>query len=522
MNSRIGKQYGNYRLTQMLGQGGFAEVYLGEHIFLKTSAAIKILHQEHMQPTEQEAFLQEARVIAKLTHPHIVRLLDFGLQDTIPFLVMDYAPGGTLRGVHARGTRLLLETACTYAHQVAEALQFAHNQHLIHRDIKPENMLIGPQKEILVGDFGIALAVQSSRAVSTQEVIGTTQYMAPEQILGKPHLASDQYALAIVVYEWLCGTVPFRGSFTEVCAQHIHAPLPPLDTQRLGLPPDVMQVLTRALAKTPEGRFATIREFVTALEAIGTQTARANPPPAIAPTLPARPPLASPIMAAPSAPPPITAPPVVTNAPYQQQMMVSSDASETATEEYAYHTLRKQIEESNATSLSEGALVVRAPASLAGQVIYLQPTVWWKQQPGQQYMRSAEVRRQVVLGHSLTSALFRNLQVQGYTFWTPQHEPVQVNIVPQQATLLEIGKAKRIPTTSRTSSNVVKPAAYSSNTNYSSKGVLSFIIVILTVLIAGWLIFNTGNDPTGIIVGIILVLVGTGLVKSMRSSGPPR
>lgn len=348
MNNRIGQHCGNYRLERLLGRGGFAEVYLGEHIFLKTPAAIKILHQEHMQPEEQEAFAQEARTVAKLTHPHIVRLMDFGFQGETPFLVMDYAPGGTIRGAHPRGTHLSLETTVGYARQVAEALQFAHDMHLIHRDIKPENMLLDAQRKVLVGDFGIALAVQSSRAQSTQEVIGTTQYMAPEQILGKPHLASDQYALGIVVYEWLTGSVPFRGSFTEICVQHIHASLPPLHTQRPDLHSDVAQVLARALAKTPEARFITVRAFVSALEEVGKQTVRRGPPPSIASTIAARPLPAT--VVAPS--------PVVRTAPAASTGPTMA-VHTTSSPEQAYETLRKQVEVSNATSQFEGALVGR-------------------------------------------------------------------------------------------------------------------------------------------------------------------
>jgi serine/threonine protein kinase len=330
VKDRIGQQCGNYRLERLLGKGGFAEVYLGEHIFLGTSAAIKLLHQGHMSPEEQQAFLTEARTVAKLTHRHIIRLLDFGFQDEMPFLVMDYASGGTLRSAHARGTRLSLEKASEYARQVAEALQFAHDQHLIHRDIKPENMLLGDQNEVLVGDFGIALAVQNSRAQRTQDVIGTVQYMSPEQILGKPHLASDQYALAIVVYEWLSGAVPFRGSFTEVCAQHMHAPLPDLRTLRPDLPSEVAQVLAIALAKKPEERFTNIRAFATALGEIGRQTVRSSSRPSIEPTVAARPPIAPTVAARPFPNTPITTPPVITNEILGQtsgRMMAQTDPS---------------------------------------------------------------------------------------------------------------------------------------------------------------------------------------------------
>ena len=156
-----------------------------------------------------------------LEHPHIVQILDFGVEGKIPYFVMDYAPNGTLRQRYPKGTRLQMASIIQYVEQVAEALQYAHSRKLIHRDIKPENMLIGSNEEILLSDFGIAVLAQSSHDQAMQKAVGTISYMAPEQIQGKPQLASDQYALGIVVYEWLCGERPFRGSFTEIASQHI-------------------------------------------------------------------------------------------------------------------------------------------------------------------------------------------------------------------------------------------------------------------------------------------------------------
>ncbi len=181
-------------------------------------AAIKILHTQ-ISNNELEQFRIEARTIAHLEHPHIVRVLDFDIEGRTPYLVLSYAPNGTLRQRHPKGTALPASIIVSYVQQIAEALQYAHEEKLIHRDVKPENMLIGRRNEILLSDFGIALLAQTSRYQSTQDVIGTVAYMAPEQIQGKPRPASDQYALGIVVYEWLSGERPFHGSFTELCAQ---------------------------------------------------------------------------------------------------------------------------------------------------------------------------------------------------------------------------------------------------------------------------------------------------------------
>ena len=141
MTNLVGQQLGNYRLIRLLGRGGFAEVYLGEHIYLKSHAALKVLHTR-LTGEDTEQFVEEAKTLVRLSHPHIVRLLDFAVQEGRPFLVMEYAPGGTLRTLHPRGSRLALDTIVPYVTQVAEALQYAHNRRLIHRDVKPENMLL--------------------------------------------------------------------------------------------------------------------------------------------------------------------------------------------------------------------------------------------------------------------------------------------------------------------------------------------------------------------------------------------
>ena len=210
MADNIRQQLGNYRLIRLIGRGGFAEVYLGEHIHLGTQAAIKVL-QTRLAGEDQQRFFSESLTIARLRHPNIVRVLDFGVDGDTPFLVMDYAPAGTLRQRHSKGTRLPASNIVPYIRQAASALQYAHDQKVIHRDVKPENMLMGANNEILLTDFGIALVTQSSRYQTTQEVVGTVVYMAPEQLQGKPRPASDQYALGIVVYEWLSGDLLFMG-----------------------------------------------------------------------------------------------------------------------------------------------------------------------------------------------------------------------------------------------------------------------------------------------------------------------
>src|SRR5712692_1767904 len=272
LEDRAGQQLGNYRLVRLLGRGGFAEVYLGEHLRLGTSAAVKVLHTRLANRSEVESFQKEAHTIASLEHPHIVRVFDFDVINGTPFLVMSYASGGTLRQHHPKGSILPLPTIISYVKQVAEALQYAHDEKLIHRDVKPENMLVGRRGEVLLSDFGIALVAQSSRYQSTQDMAGTIAYMAPEQIHGKPRPASDQYALGVIVYEWLSGDRPFHGSFTEIAAQHAIVPPPSLREKVPAITPDVEHVVLTTLAKDPKQRFGSIHAYAIALEQASQST----------------------------------------------------------------------------------------------------------------------------------------------------------------------------------------------------------------------------------------------------------
>ena len=261
---------GHYRLLRLLGRGGFAEVYLGEHIHLQTQAAVKVL-RTRLANEEVQTFQREAQMVARLLHPNIVRVLDFGVEDALPYLVMDYAPNGTLRQAFAKGRRVPLVQVVSLTRQVAEALQYAHDRRLIHRDVKPENMLLGRNRETLLSDFGIALVQQSSHSASTQNIAGTIAYMAPEQIQAHPVAASDQYALGIAVYEWLCGVRPFEGSYTEIAIKQTMVPPPPPSTHTPELPPAVERVILQALQKDPRQRFADVRTFARALEQAAEQ-----------------------------------------------------------------------------------------------------------------------------------------------------------------------------------------------------------------------------------------------------------
>jgi eukaryotic-like serine/threonine-protein kinase len=265
VTDRMGQQLGNYRLMCPLGSDDFTKVYLGEHVHLNTQAVIKVLYT-HVAGEDVEAFLAEIRVHANLEHPHIVRILDFDVQKGAAFLIMSYAPNGNLRQRYPKGSRLPLNTIVDYVKQVAAALHYAHDQKLIHRNIKPENMLLGRRNEVLLSDFSIALIGQSSSLQRTQEIIETAHYMSPEQFQGKPDCMSDQYALGVVVYEWLCGERPFHGTFAELYSQHMFIPPPSLQEKIPIIPSSIEQVVLRALSKDTQQRFASVQAFAIALE----------------------------------------------------------------------------------------------------------------------------------------------------------------------------------------------------------------------------------------------------------------
>ncbi len=274
MTRYLGHQFGDYRLVRLLGTGGFAEVYEAEHMHLPgTKAAIKILKDAFTQK-QLEELRKEALIVNTLDHPHIVRLLGFSIERNIPYLVMAYAPGGSLDKRHSRNTQLPLPTIVSYVRQAADALQAAHTRGIIHRDIKPANLLLAQDGRVQVGDFGIALIAQNSTSWTQQEIAGTWIYMSPEQFDGHAQPASDQYSLAIMVYQWLCGTPPFtgEGSIYRIPQQHKTQPPPSLQEKLPGLSPAVERVVFKALAKDPKERFASVREFGEALE-------EANQPP---------------------------------------------------------------------------------------------------------------------------------------------------------------------------------------------------------------------------------------------------
>ena len=265
MMEQIDQRFGNYRLIQLLGKGTFADVYLGEHLYLNTPVAIKVLRSKIDSPT-LTGFLNEARQVSHLVHPHIIRVFDFGLESEAPFLVMDYAPYGNLRELHPSGSAVSLSTVVSHTMALASALQCAHDQHLVHRDLKPENVLLGSKHEVLLSDFGLALLAFDHESLRVKERFGTLSYMAPELILGQPVPASDQYALAAMVYEWLCGHLPFSGSSVHIYNQQLYADPPSLCERHPEISRAMEQVVFKGLSKEPAQRFVDVLSFARAFE----------------------------------------------------------------------------------------------------------------------------------------------------------------------------------------------------------------------------------------------------------------
>lgn len=265
MLDHIGRQFGNYRLTDLLGKGAFAEVYLGQHLYLNKQVAIKVLHDRILVEKGIAQLQQEADILVNLIHPHIVKVLDFSIENTTPYLVMDYIANGTVGKYHGKGTILPLTTIIQYVKQIASALQYAHNEQVIHRGVSTAAIFVGHNQDILLGSFGFSAKLEDSIRIGS--VTGNVPYIAPEQWNMKACPASDQYSLAITVYEWLCGHRPFDGiSQKAIKEQHLYTPPPPLREKVPTISTEIEKVVLKALAKNPEDRFTSVTEFANAFE----------------------------------------------------------------------------------------------------------------------------------------------------------------------------------------------------------------------------------------------------------------
>ncbi|MGH7509251.1 MAG: protein kinase domain-containing protein [Gemmatimonadales bacterium] len=269
-----------YTIERELGRGGMATVYLAQDLKHRRPVALKVLRPELTTALGPDRFLREIEIAAHFTHPHILPVFDSGEADGFLYYVMPYVVGESLRQRLNREGQLPVDDAVRIAHEVADALTYAHNQGIVHRDIKPENILLA-EGHAIVADFGVARAISAAARTaddaSTEAglVIGTPLYMSPEQVVGEGRLdgRADIYSLGCVLYEMLTGEPPFAGSSQQAIAlQHVQTPAPRVRQKRPGVPLQVDRAVGKALAKLPADRYATAAEFAAALPRHPTPT----------------------------------------------------------------------------------------------------------------------------------------------------------------------------------------------------------------------------------------------------------
>ena len=268
MNDLGGTRLGKYEIQAEIGRGGMGAVYKGYDPLLDRYVAVKVLAPHLVWEKEfVERFLREARAAARLKHPNIVTIYDVGQEGGWYYFVMEYLEGQPLTEIVRQRRPLPPDEVLSILRPLAEALDYAHHWGLVHRDIKPDNIIVGPAGQVTLTDFGIARAAQETRLTATGVLVGTPEYMSPEQVKGLTVDArSDLYSLAVVAYEMLGGRVPFQAESTlALMYKVVHEPPPPIRQARPDLPAGVERVLAQALAKEPGDRYATARAFVDAL-----------------------------------------------------------------------------------------------------------------------------------------------------------------------------------------------------------------------------------------------------------------
>ncbi len=264
----VGETVGPYRILTQLGQGGMATVYKAYHTTLDRYVAIKVLHQAFLAEENFKArFLREARLVARLEHPNIVPVYDFAEHAGQPYLVMKFIEGETLKARMARGP-LSAQEALDIVEAVGAALSYAHRQGVLHRDVKPSNVILGRDGSIYLADFGLArIAAGGSATLTNDMIIGTPQYIAPEQAMGKKDLdeRTDVYSFGVMLYEIAVGQVPFSADTPfAIIHDHIYSPLPLPREVNPNVPPELERVLLKALAKEREDRYPTVEALVAA------------------------------------------------------------------------------------------------------------------------------------------------------------------------------------------------------------------------------------------------------------------
>src|SRR5437762_457088 len=259
-----------YRLESKLGSGGMSTVYLARDETLERWVAVKVLHQEISDQADQlERFRREARAVAQLSHPNVVAVIDAGEDGGYPYIVFEYVPGETLKARIDSVGRLPLDEAAAYAIEIGRGLAAAHAQKLIHRDVKPQNVLIDAEGRAKVTDFGIARSLESDGLTKTGRVLGTTDYVSPEQAMGREVDArSDVYSLGVLLYEMLTGEVPLQaGTLIGVAMKHVNEPMPDTQAHRRDTSAALARVVEKATGKDPDRRYRDMDAMLSDLEA---------------------------------------------------------------------------------------------------------------------------------------------------------------------------------------------------------------------------------------------------------------
>jgi eukaryotic-like serine/threonine-protein kinase len=271
---------GRYRLEAKLGSGGMSTVYLARDTTLDRSVAVKVMHREMSEQADQlERFRQEARAVAKLSHPNVVSVIDAGEDGGHPYIVFEYVEGETLKQRINRVGALDPQEALAYAIEIGRGLTVAHHRNMIHRDIKPQNVLIDAEGRAKLTDFGISRQLEQDGMTATGRVLGTTDYVAPEQAMGHgADQRSDIYSLGVVLYEMLIGQVPFHAdSQVGVAMKHVNEELPDVQARRPELSAAAALVVERATAKDPRHRYQEVGEMIDDLAtALEVEAARAG------------------------------------------------------------------------------------------------------------------------------------------------------------------------------------------------------------------------------------------------------
>jgi serine/threonine-protein kinase len=271
---------GRYRLQARIGSGGMSTVYRALDETLERQVAVKLMNREVATDSDQlERFRREARAVAQLSHPHIVGVIDAGEDESRPYIVFEYVEGETLKERIRRLGRLPIPEAVAYAIEIARALGAAHARHIVHRDVKPQNVLIDEEGSAKVTDFGIARTLDEEGLTADGRVLGTTDYVSPEQALGQ-HVTgqSDLYSLGVVLFEMLTGEVPFKGETqVAVAMKHVREALPDVQSKRPEVSAALAAVVDNATAKRREDRYANDAELIADLEdVLAIETARAG------------------------------------------------------------------------------------------------------------------------------------------------------------------------------------------------------------------------------------------------------